>query len=93
MLLYWTMLEHATNQGLNRFDFGRSSPGGGTHLFKLQWGAESSPLSWEYVLLTRSSAPDQGPANPRFSAAIEGWKRLPLPVANRLGPWIVRHIP
>jgi serine/alanine adding enzyme len=74
-------------------DFGRSSPDAGTHHFKLQWGAEASPLHWEYVLLTRESVPDQGPRNPRFGAAIEQWKRLPLPLANRLGPWIVRHIP
>jgi FemAB-related protein (PEP-CTERM system-associated) len=93
MLLYWSMLEWATAAGFAIFDFGRSSPGAGTHQFKLQWGAAETPLHWEYVLLTRGTAPDQGPANPRFAAAIEAWKRLPLWLANRLGPSIVRHIP
>jgi FemAB-related protein (PEP-CTERM system-associated) len=93
MLLYWQMLEHSVQQGARTFDFGRSSPGSGTHQFKRQWGATERPLHWEYVLLTRTSAPDQGPQNPRFSLLIESWKRLPVWVANRLGPGIVRNIP
>ena len=60
------------------FDFGRSSPDGGTHHFKLQWGAVEAPLYWEYALVTRTAAPDQGPSNPKFRAAIEAWTRLPL---------------
>ena len=36
---------------------------------------------------------DQGPSNPRFRLAIDCWKRLPLAVANRLGPSIARHLP
>ena len=93
MLLYWTMLEHAVQTGARTFDFGRSSPGGGTHQFKLQWGASERPLHWEYVLLTRTSAPDQGPQNPKFARVIEAWKRLPVPVTIWLGPHIVRNIP
>ncbi len=93
MLLYWTMLEHAVREGAAVFDFGRSSPGSGTHQFKRQWGASETPLVWEYVLIAAAEAPDQGPSNPRFRLAIEGWKRLPLAVANRLGPWIASHLP
>jgi hypothetical protein len=37
--------------------------------------------------------PDQGPGNPKFKAAIAVWKRLPLWIANRVGPPIVRNIP
>jgi CelD/BcsL family acetyltransferase involved in cellulose biosynthesis len=83
MLLYWTMMEGAIGGGFRVFDFGRSSRGAGTHQFKLQWGAEESPLHWEYVLVNRETAPDQGPANPRFNLAIEAWRRLPLWLANR----------
>jgi len=93
MLLYWQMLQHSIETAAKRFDFGRSSPGAGTHHFKRQWGAEERPLHWEYVLLTRRTAPDQGPTNPRFEAAVEMWKRLPLAIANRVGPFIVRNIP
>jgi len=93
MLLYWTMLEEAVKEGVKTFDFGRSSPGAGTHQFKLQWGAVESPLHWEYILMGDRPAPDHGPTNPKFARVIELWKRLPLPVANAIGPLIVRHIP
>lgn len=93
MLLYWSMMEHAIARGARVFDFGRSSPDAGTMSFKLQWGAGPEPQFWEYILLNRSELPDHQPSNPRFSLAIEGWKRLPLWAANRLGPAVVRHIP
>ncbi len=93
MLLYWTLLEQAVKDGARVFDFGRSSPGGGTHQFKLQWGAVEAPLHWEYVLLTRAEPPNQGPSNPKFERAIRAWQRLPLSVANMLGPRIARHLP
>lgn len=93
MLLYWSMLEDAVRGGATSFDFGRSSPGGGTHQFKLQWGAVEQPLCWEYVLLTRREAPDQGPSSGRFDAAIAVWRRLPVGLANVLGPLVARHLP
>ena len=93
MLLYWAMIETAIADGARVFDFGRSSPDGGTYAFKLQWGAQAEPQSWEYVLLRGTALPDQGPHSRRFAAAVEVWKRLPLWVANRLGPAVVRHIP
>jgi FemAB-related protein (PEP-CTERM system-associated) len=93
MLLYWTLLEHAIQSGATMFDFGRSSPGGGTHQFKLQWGASETPLHWEYALISRREPPDQGPSNPRFERAIRLWQRLPLGVANVVGPYIACQLP
>lgn len=93
MLLYWAMLEQAIADGASTFDFGRSSPGGGTHQFKLQWGAVAQPQCWEYVLLSKSDLPDQSPSNPKFEAAIAIWRRLPLIVANTAGPFIARGLP
>ena len=93
MLLYWTMLEHAVASGARVFDFGRSSRNAGTHHFKLQWGAQETSLHWEYILLTKTAAPDHGPHHPRFAPAIAAWQRLPLWVTNGVGPLIVRNIP
>jgi FemAB-related protein (PEP-CTERM system-associated) len=93
MLLYWTLLERATLERRRVFDFGRSSPGGGTHQFKLQWGAGESPLFWEYAMLGQRALPDHSPTNPKFSAMIALWQRLPMPIANAIGPAIVRNIP
>jgi FemAB-related protein (PEP-CTERM system-associated) len=93
MLLYWSMLEWAVAAGATTFDFGRSSPGGGTHQFKLQWGAVERALCWEYVLLSRSEPPVQDPSNAKFGRAIAIWQRLPLGIANRIGPIIARSLP
>jgi FemAB-related protein (PEP-CTERM system-associated) len=93
MLLYWAMLEEAVGRGATTFDFGRSSAGGGTHQFKLQWGALEHPLCWEYVLFRRPEPPDQGPSNANFARAIAVWQRLPLSLANLAGPIIARHLP
>jgi len=92
-LLYWRAIEAAVAEGADTFDFGRSTPDGGTYRFKTQWGAVPVPLHWEYPYLAGGGVPDQGPTNPKFSAAIALWKRMPLGLANALGPLIVRGIP
>jgi serine/alanine adding enzyme len=92
VLLYWEMLRFGCERGFRRFDFGRSTPGEGTFHFKRQWGAEPQPLVWEYWT-AGGPLPELNPANPRFGLAIAAWRRLPLPVANLLGPRIVRSIP
>jgi FemAB-related protein (PEP-CTERM system-associated) len=92
-LLYWRMFEHAIEAGVRTFDFGRSTPGEGTFHFKQQWGAAPLPLYWEYVMVRGGSPPELSPSNPRYKAAIETWKRLPLPITRLLGPHIVRSIP
>jgi len=92
-LLYWHVMESAMADGCRVLDFGRSTPNEGTYKFKEQWGAEPVPLHWEYRLLNGEELPDQGPKNPKFRLAIETWKRLPLWVANAVGPRLVRQIP
>ena len=91
-LLYWHALETAAAEGVDAFDFGRSTPDEGTFKFKEQWGAEPTALHWEYWVAS-GSVPDHSPKNPKFQFAIETWKRLPLGLANQLGPGIVRWIP
>jgi hypothetical protein len=93
MLLYWTMLQDAIARGFSVFDFGRSTPNEGTYHFKKQWGAVESPFFWEYVLNGVQSLPDHSPKSSKFSLAVSVWKRLPVTVANVLGPRIVARIP
>lgn len=91
-LLYWTIIQRAIGDGAGVLDFGRSTPGEGTFQFKRQWGAAPLPLCWEYDLIA-GALPDHSPKNPKFKFAIDMWRRLPLPIANALGPHIVRSIP
>ena len=92
-LLYWHAIDTAVAEGVRTFDFGRSTPGEGTFKFKEQWGAAPIPLHWEYWLAHGDALPDQSPKNPKFRLMIETWKRLPLWLANAVGPHIVSRIP
>ncbi|HEU4685548.1 MAG TPA: FemAB family XrtA/PEP-CTERM system-associated protein [Nitrospira sp.] len=93
MLLYSAVLEYACREGYQEFDFGRSSIGGGTYRFKEQWGAKPHPLYWYYWLAEGRDVPQLNPENPKYKAAITVWRHLPLPVANLLGPHIVKYLP
>ena len=92
-MLYWSILASAGDRGCATFDFGRSTPNEGTYKFKEQWGAQPVPLHWEYGLVNRAALPDTGPTNPKFQLAVSTWKKLPLALATRVGPFIVRAIP
>ena len=93
VFLYWHMLKFCVEQGLETFDFGRSTPNEGTFHFKRQWGAQPRELVWEYWTASGHATPNVNPKNPKFDLAIRAWQRLPLPVASALGPHIVRNIP
>jgi FemAB-related protein (PEP-CTERM system-associated) len=90
--LYWEVIRRAAERGYSRFDFGRSKVGTGAFAFKKNWGFEPHWLEYEYHLRPGCSLPDKNPLNPKFSLLIEAWKRLPLPVANLIGPLLVRGL-
>jgi serine/alanine adding enzyme len=93
VLMYWEMLRFAVERGFRRFDLGRSTPGEGTFQFKRQWGAEPRELVWEYWTADGRSVPNLSPTNPRFSRAIDVWRRLPVPLTKLIGPRVVANIP
>lgn len=93
MLLYNAVLEYACQQGCKVFDFGRSTVNSGTYRFKEQWGAKPVPLYWYYWLKDDRPLPELNPDNPRYRLAISLWRNLPLPIANALGPHIVKYLP
>jgi FemAB-related protein (PEP-CTERM system-associated) len=92
MLLYWSLMEEVIRRGGTAFNFGRCTPGGGTHRFKSQWGGVDEPLHWtQWTPDGGSEAPSaEGGA---LQAAVSLWQKLPLPVANRLGPLVARGLP
>lgn len=92
MLLYWSFMERAIAEGATLFNFGRCSPGVGTHRFKRQWGSRDEQLHW-YQYPTGGAAATPSPDEGAYSWGPKLWRKLPLPVATALGPWIVRSIP
>lgn len=93
MLLYWSVLKWACENGYGEFDFGRSTEGAGTYKFKRQWGAEPRPFYWCYWLEKGGDLPEMNPDNPKYKWPIMVWKKLPLCVTERMGPAIVRNLP
>jgi FemAB-related protein (PEP-CTERM system-associated) len=93
MLLYWAFLERAAKESLTVFNFGRCTPGGGTHRFKQQWGGRDEPLFWYQHAAGGGEAATPSPDDGAYSWGPRIWKRLPLSLATALGPRIVRGIP
>jgi FemAB-related protein (PEP-CTERM system-associated) len=95
MKLYWELLSFAVDRGCTLFDFGRSTVDSGTYRFKRQWGAQPVPLRWYRWERHRDSedgatGDEKGKAL-RLATAV--WQRLPLGVANTLGPLISGALP
>lgn len=90
--MYWEVMRRAAEKGYTCFDFGRSKVGTGAFSFKKNWGFVPQPLFHRYLLQTGASVPDHNPLNPKYRLFIAAWKRLPLPIANTVGPLIVRGV-
>jgi FemAB-related protein (PEP-CTERM system-associated) len=89
---YWALMRQACARGLKVFDYGRSKQGTGSYSFKKNWGFEPQPLHYEYRLYKRDAIPQNNPANAKYRLFIEAWRRLPIALANRIGPHIVRNL-
>ena len=90
--MYWEVMRRAADRGIRLFDFGRSKFGTGSFDFKKYWGFTPEPLHYQYLLRPGRKVPDHNPLQPKYRLMVAAWKQLPLPVANLLGPPIVRGI-
>jgi serine/alanine adding enzyme len=93
MLLYWAFMEQGIAEGAETFNFGRSSPGSGPHRFKRQWGGVDVPLPWLQWSRGAMQATPTPDGSRLFRTATTAWKRVPLGLATRLGPYLARQIP
>ena len=90
--LAWSILCRAAERGCTLFDFGRSKQGTGAWQWKENLGFEGAQLYYEYELVRDREMPEINPLNPKYRLFVEGWKHLPLPVSNVLGPWLARNL-
>ena len=90
--MYWEVMRRACEKGCRVFDFGRSKVGTGSHDFKKNWGFEPQPLHYEYQLVRAQQVPDHNPLNPKYRLFIKAWQRMPLTLANIIGPHIVKNL-
>ncbi len=89
---YWELMRRACERGIRIFDYGRSKVGTGPYDFKRNWGFEPTPLHYGYKLVKAERVPENNPNNPKYQLFIKAWQHLPLPVANFLGPFLVRNL-
>lgn len=91
-LMYFALMNHARERGCTRFDFGRSKTESGAYFFKKNWGFE--PVSMAYAVRTAdgSTPRDVNPNSPKYKAQIAVWQKLPLRVANLIGPYIAKGL-
>jgi FemAB-related protein (PEP-CTERM system-associated) len=89
---YWELMRRSCARGLKVFDYGRSKQGTGSFAFKKNWGFEPTPLHYEYCLFQGSSIPQNNPTNAKYKLLIGTWRRMPIGLANWLGPFIVRSL-
>lgn len=90
MLLYWDYMRELIDQrGVRKFNFGRSTPGTGTHEFKQSWGGVDEPLPWIQWPPNAGGSGESGTA--KLASTV--WRRMPLAMANAIGPTLARKLP
>ena len=92
MLLYWGFLDHACSEGYRFFDFGRSTIDEGTYFFKKQWGAQPVALYWYFDERSYGGHTIRDSSGRIRQVAEKLWSRMPLALANHIGPVIRRYV-
>ncbi len=90
--MYFELMCHARRKGCLRFDFGRSKTGSGPYSYKKNWGFEPAPLTYASWSPPGTAPRDIDPTSDAVQGKVALWKKLPLPIANRLGPIIARGL-
>ena len=91
-MMYFALMRHARARGCTDFDFGRSKTGTGAAAFKRNWGFEGQPLIYASRTAPGVVKRSINPLDPKYSLQVKLWSRLPIVVANRIGPLIARGL-
>jgi serine/alanine adding enzyme len=91
--LYWYVIKSGCEQKYKQFDFGRSTWNSNTFNFKKQWVKTPTQLTWQYYLNTAKKLPNLSPNSPKYKILTGLWRHLPLPLANYLGPKVIKSFP
>ncbi|KAA9020706.1 FemAB family XrtA/PEP-CTERM system-associated protein [Sphingobium limneticum] len=90
-LMYYRLMGHGRARGMTHFDFGRSKAGSGQAAWKKSFGFEPVPRVY-HDWAADGAGRDVNPHSAKYRRRVDLWKRLPLPVANLLGPMISRGL-
>jgi serine/alanine adding enzyme len=92
-LLNWAAMKYFAARGAQWFDFGRSTVNSGQHIFKKRWGAKEFPLAYQYWTRPGHDLSIVKPDNPKYTARVETWKKMPLWFTRLAGPYISCGLP
>jgi FemAB-related protein (PEP-CTERM system-associated) len=90
--MFYAYACHAIDRGCRSLDLGRSKAGTGPAAFKKNFGYPARPLTYWRRTLDGSVPRTVNPLDPKYARKTELWKKLPLPVANLVGPLIARGL-
>lgn len=90
--LYYELMCDARRRGCTRFDFGRSKAGTGVAAFKKNWGFDGVPLRYAKRVADGATPREMNPMSPKYRLQVAVWKKLPLWLANTVGPVIARGL-
>jgi FemAB-related protein (PEP-CTERM system-associated) len=91
-LMYFALMRHARTRRCTAFDFGRSKVGSGPAAYKKNWGFEPRPLAYATRVADGVTSREVNPLSPKYRMQIAAWKKLPLWLANTLGPPLARGL-
>lgn len=84
-LLHKAMIAHAIRLGCHTYSFGRSTLGGGVHVFKKQWGTYDVPLAW-------LSFPEEVINVRRQGWIRKIWRHIPYRLGRTVGNYVAKWI-
>lgn len=87
--LYWNIIQFAIEKNIAFFDLGRSKETQTTAVFKKSWGAEPVQLYYYYFNKAQHENEED---NKIVKILINLWKKLPISVANFLGPKLIYKV-
>ena len=91
-MMYFALMDHARQRGMTHFDFGRSKVGSGAAAYKKNWGFDPQPLTYSRWSADGDAGRDTNPTSAKYQLMVRNWQRLPLWLANCLGPMIARQL-
>lgn len=91
-MLFQQLVYAGQHRDCHTYDLGRSKVDTGAFAFKKKLGYEPEFYQYSYRLPAGKEMPDVSPKNPKYQLFIKLWQRLPLFMANRLGPLVSHHL-
>ena len=86
--VHWAFIKCGCGHGFRVFDWGRTRPDSGQFRYKSLWSSEMKELKYYYKLWNKKTVPYLDPTSSDYKFFSKVWRKLPLFLIKRLGPWI-----